>query len=244
MLLLLSIFVHHLQQVLVKESIYTMIAKDLISSLLPPLKTTDSGEKALRWMADFHVRHLPIVEDGRIVGVVSEDDILDHDSLEGSFGFQQHAALHRPMVNETDHIYDVIKIMVAQNLSVIPVINDTERYLGVITLETLVQYFANALSMTELGAVIVLETTRRDYSLAEIARISESEQVIILSSYITSNPLNATIEVTLKVNKQDIGRLVATFERFDYSVKAFFQETDYYDSLKEHYDSLMSYLNI
>ena len=106
------------------------------------------------------------------------------------------------------------------------------------------QYFANALSMTELGAVIVLEISRRNYSLSEIARIAESEQIIILSSYITSNPQDATIEVTLKVNQQNIGRLIATFERFDYVVKAYFQEADYYDSLKEHYDSLMSYLNV
>ncbi len=221
-----------------------MIAKDLISALIPPLKTTDSGEKALRWMADFHVRHLPIVEEGKLIGVVSEDDILDYDFVGNHFAFQQHAALKRPVVSETDHIYDVIKVMVGQNLSVVPVIDDTERYMGVITLESLVQYFANALSMTELGAVIVLEISRRNYSLSEIARIAESEQIIILSSYITSNPQDATIEVTLKVNQQNIGRLIATFERFDYVVKAYFQEADYYDSLKEHYDSLMSYLNV
>jgi len=39
-----------------------MLAKDLVSNSLPPLKTSDTGSKALTWMNEFHCTHLPIVD--------------------------------------------------------------------------------------------------------------------------------------------------------------------------------------
>ena len=50
----------------------------------------------------------------------------------------------------------------------------------------------------------ILELEEIDYSLTEIASIVESNNAKILSSYIISNPDSKKIEVTLKINKQDI----------------------------------------
>jgi len=220
-----------------------MIARELISETVPPLKATDTGNKALSWMHDFHVRHLPVVKDDQFLGLISEDDILNHNAPEEKLS-KHKLSLDRPVVNESEHLYDVIKLAVGNSLTLIPVTNTDDKYLGVITLESLLQYFAESGSLTEPGTILVLEMKKRDYSLAEIARIVESEQASILSSYISSKPSSNFIEITLKLNRKEINRIVATFERYDYSVKASFLESDYMDSLKERYDSLMSYLNV
>lgn len=220
-----------------------MIARELISETVPPLKTTDSGKKAIMWMNDFHIRHLPIVRDDKLIGLISEEDILNHNTPDAKL--EDHPlSLRRPFVHESEHLYEVIKIAVNLQLTIIPVVDHNEAYLGVVTLEGLLQYFAEAGSLAEPGTILVLEMNKRDYSLAEIARIVESEKAAILSSYISSRPESNSIEVTLKLNSREINHIVATFERFEYNVKASFQESDYMDSLKERYDALMSYLNV
>ena len=123
-------------------------------------------------------------------------------------------------------------------------IDKNKSFLGVITLETLLAHFAQSTSLTEVGSILVLEIGRRNYSLAEIARLAEYEQATILSSAILSQPDSMNLEVTLKFNTREINGLVATYERFGYNVKASFQESDYLDDLQERYDALMSYLNV
>jgi acetoin utilization protein AcuB len=44
---------------------------------------TSSLSKAVRLMRDNHIRHLPVVEGGRVVGVLSQRDILIMESLPG-----------------------------------------------------------------------------------------------------------------------------------------------------------------
>jgi CBS domain-containing protein len=220
-----------------------MIAKEFISSLIPPLKWDDTGEKALGWMADFHVRHLPVVNDGNYMGVISEDDIFDFSNPEAAISEHPITKQHTS-VDEYEHIYEIVKTAVRYQLSVIPVIDDTERLLGVITMETLLAHFAQSISLTEPGSILVLEVGRRNYSLAEIARLAEYEQATILSSSILSPPDSANLEVTLKFNTREISGLVATYERFNYRVKASYQESDYMDDLQERYDGLMNYLNV
>lgn len=220
-----------------------MIAQQLISQSVPPLKTSDDGQKALNWMSDFQVRHLPIVEQGKFVGLISENDLLDHNNLEVLI--KDHPlSLKSPQVHANEHIYEVIKTAVNQQLSVIPVVDETMDYIGGITLQSLLSHFAQSTALIEPGGIIVLEIQKRNYSLAEIARIVESEGALILSTLISSYPDSPVLEITLKINKQQLDAIIATFERFEYTIKASYQESDYFDNLQDRYDALMNYLNI
>ena len=221
-----------------------MIAADLLSDGLVPLRTSDTGEEALNIMSEFYVRHLPVVNNTQLLALVSEDDILEYDVHEAVGSYD--VSLRFPPVHENDHLYEVMRRMGQYNLTVIPVVDANQDYLGMITIEDLLNYFAQIGSFTEPGSIIVLEMSRRDYSLAEISRIVESENAAILSSFVTSSLDEATvmIDVTLKINRQNIQSVLATFGRFSYTVKATFNEREMYDTLKERYDSLMSYLNV
>ena len=221
-----------------------MIAADLLSDGLVPLRTSDTGEEALNIMSEFYVRHLPVVNNTQLLALVSEDDILEYDVHEAVGAYD--VSLRFPPVQEKDHLYEVMRRMGQYNLTVIPVVDANQDYLGMITIEDLLNYFAQIGSFTEPGSIIVLEMSRRDYSLAEISRIVESESAAILSSFVTSSLDETTlmIDVTLKINRQNIQSILATFDRFSYTVKATFNEREMYDTLKERYDSLMSYLNV
>lgn len=219
-----------------------MHASALISYSIPPLKLTDKGEKALSWMNDFHVRHLPVVEDGMFLGLLSEDEVLNFVAPESSVK-DNHPDLLVKFVTTDQHLYDVMKLVVDANLSVIPVLSAEGEYQGIITVDNLVKQLVESGSITHPGGILVLEMAPRDYSLSEIARLVESENAAILSSFITSPYGKATVELTLKLNKEDLKHVVATLERFGYDVKSSFYESDYIDSLKERYASFMRYLD-
>jgi len=219
-----------------------MIAKNLLSQDIIPLRTSDTGKEALSVMNDFYVKHLPIDNNKQLLGLISEDEILEHDVEEavGSYNL----SMSRPYARADNHISEVLKTLSEYQLTVIPVVDDSGDYLGLISQEDLIRFFANIGSFTEPGGIVVLEMSRHDYSMAEMARIVESEDAAILSSFITSTLDSTKIDVTLKINRTDLQRILASFERFDYKVKATFQEAEYFDSLKERFDSFMSYLNV
>lgn len=220
-----------------------MLAANLISYAVPPLMKKDSGEKALNWMSDFHVRHLPVVEDGQLLGILSEDEVLNFISPELSVEENKPLLVYKH-VYPTQHLFDVMKMIIDTDLSVVPVVDENGKYLGLITLELLVKHFAETTAITHPGGVLTLEMAPRDYSLAEVARIIESEGVKILSCYISSPYGDEKLELTLKLNKQDLKHVVATLERFNYEIKASFFESDYLDSLRDRYEGLMRYLNV
>ncbi len=221
-----------------------MYATSLISYSVPPLKLEDSGDKALNWMSDFHVRHLPVVDGaGKLLGILSEDEVLNF--LEPDLSLEENEAqLLERFVYDYQHLYDVMKLMVDANLSIVPVLNKEHKYLGIITLEILIKHLADSGAVTHPGGILVLEMSPRDYSLAEIARLVEGEKAQILSSFITSPHGKEHLELTLKLNKQDLKHVIATLERFGYTVRASFHESDAMDTLQDRYDLLMKIINM
>lgn len=220
-----------------------MLAKELISDIILPLKTSDTGITALNWMEEFRVSHLPIVNNQDFLGLISEADIYEMNSYEEPLG--NHAlSLQKPYVMEHQHVYDVIRQVYEHKLTLIPVINANNHYLGSITLQCLVKYFARLAAVDNPGGIIVLEMGVRDYSLSEIAQIVESNDASILSLYINVLPDSNRMEVTLKINRMDIGAVIQTFNRYNYEIKASFFEDDYNDTLRDRYESLMKFLDI
>ncbi len=220
----------------------SMIAYDLINNEIPPLTHTDTGEKALNWMEEFKVSHLPVLKNGNFVGLISESDILDQMDLDKSLDVLfQH--LPRPYALETDHFYQVLARISTLKISVLPILDGNEKYLGCTNVQHLMTLIADTGSIKENGGILVLEMARHDYSLAQIAQIVESNDARILSSYITSSTESTNIEVTLKINKIELDRIIRTFERYDYIIKASFQKSSFSDNLDLRYDALMNYLN-
>jgi len=139
----------------------------------------------------------------------------------------------------------VIGLAARLKLSVVPVLDSNNHYKGVITSADLIRHLAGISSMDQPGGIIVLELIERDYSLSQIAQIVESNNVKILSMYITSPSESTKLEVTLKVNTGDLVSIIRTFERYNYEVKTWVSTDDSMDRFySERFDLLMKYLNI
>ena len=218
-----------------------MMASAFIDPSIVPLKISDSVAVAIDFFKEFSVRQLPVVQDNICIGILSLDEIEEEladipvlDFINLSYSF---ASIY-------DHIYEVMRAISEQSVTLFPIIDENNNYLGCITLASLFKNYVNCAAFSQPGSIIVLEMDKKNYSLAEIARIVESENKVILSSLLSSNAESDRLEITLKLNSAQIQNLLSTFERFGYNIKATFDEEDVKDTLKNRYESLMTYLNV
>ncbi len=220
-----------------------MRAKDILSKEIIPLRPYDSGSLALQWMEDFGVLHLPVVDGENFLGLVKNEDIYTMEDIDSSLDPQK-LALMRSYVLTSQHFYEVLRLAASEQLSVVPVLNDKNHYIGSITRSGIIRAMANFTSVQQPGGILILEISAAHYSLSEIARIVEANNAKVLSAFITSPPESNRLEVTVKVSVMDLASIIQTLNRYDYIVKASFAEESQYDSLlSERYESLIKYLS-
>ena len=220
-----------------------MTAKDLVSVSVIPLKTSDTGLNALSIMEDIKVSHLPIVNNEEFLGLVAQSDIENLNIPDEPLG-NHNLSLTRPFAYSDQNIFEIIRIFSSLKLSLLPVLDRKNNYLGVITLSELVHNFSKLAAAENPGGVIIIELNNNDYSLQEIAQIIESNDAKVLGLYVTSFPDSTRVEISIKLNKIDIRPVLQTFYRYNYRVTASYSEEEDNDVLKERFDSLMNYLNI
>lgn len=222
----------------------SLIAKDLISDTVTGLELTDNGEKALAMMNVFQVTHLPVLENGTLINIIKEDDILlnGFDKKISEYNTPE-IKLH---VNENCHFFNIIDRLAKNDLSLIPVLNDNGEYLGSITQQDIFQYFGDIFTFEFPGSIIEIEIPIKDYSLSRLSHIVESEGASIIGLLINDQHTNDEImDVILKLNKIKIENILSSFERHEFKIKASFSSDNFsVDLLKERYEALMHYLNI
>lgn len=220
-----------------------MQASELISTDILNVTEKDNGQKALSIMEEYHINHIAVVKGDVYLGIISENEILGWENSKEKISNHLNNIVS-PSVLETQHLFDIIEILEKNNLSIIPVVDLNKKYKGSISNVELLHAIGKSSAVKSVGGIIVLEMNQSDYSMSEIARIIESNDAKILSSYVISSPDSTKIEVTIKINRVDIDRIIKDFDRFDYTLKASFSEQSLDDSFLDRYESLMRYLNI
>lgn len=218
-----------------------MLAFELINEYIVPLKTSDKALTALSLMEEFKVKHLPIVNEQEFLGLISEDDIYAFNQFEEAIGAHP---ITKPQVfvEENQHIYDVLTTFQRDNLSLLPVVDTKNKYLGSIQGTELLNILSEITGVINPGGIIVLEMNIHDYALSEIAQIVESNNSRIINFYTRTYPDSTRMEITLKLNTLDIEPVLQTFNRYNYQIKAFYLEEKLNTKLRENYDALMNYL--
>jgi acetoin utilization protein AcuB len=218
-----------------------MLTRDLITNSIPYLHLNDKVHHALQLMNDYHVGHLPVVEDETYLGIVSEEQLLhaDEDS-----GLDQIALTDgTTSVEASDHFLKAIQTAVLHKLSVVPVVEE-KQILGMVTYNDLLRNASEFMSLNDPGGLIVLEMESSQYSPAELNRIVEANdaQITQMNTYI--DPETGIMQVTLRISKVEISDIVASFQRYEYNVKYYFGEEIYDNELRTNFDNLMHYLRI
>lgn len=221
-----------------------MIAENLISEVVPSLRWSDTGQKALNWMDIFRISHLPIVEDRHFYGLVSDKMIYDLDMTGRELSeLSDKLIVRQVFVNQ--HIYQLVSLISEHKLSVVPVLDLHKNYQGVVTALDLAREFAVLVGVNQPGGVIELELNPIDYSLVQITQIVEGNDAKILSMYVRERIESKLMTITLKINVIDLSRIIQTFVRYDYNIKAvYMEESQLGDLYDDRFDQLMNYLKM
>lgn len=221
-----------------------MLVSDLITDEVPPLKYNDTVDQALHWMEEFKVNHLAVIKGNELIGLVAESDLLDTNSKADEEIGKINVHLIKPVIHQTQHAYDALKLMTGMNVTLLPVLDEKEKFAGSVTYKSALEKFTGFSAIQEPGGIIELEMFKNDYSLTQIAGIVEGNDAKVLSLYVTSLEDSTKIEVTLKVNKEDLSRILQTFYRYNYNVKASYHQSDFEEDLKGRFNEFIRFLNI
>lgn len=219
-----------------------MSIEQLISPAVPTLRPEDTGDHALALMEEHKLAQLPLVSDETYLGLITENELLDADNTDGSLSDPDHLNF-KPAIHSLTHPFEALRIMNQMRLSVLPVIDTEQKYIGCITEGTLLKYVAENSGIENPGGIIVLEVAPRNYTMYEIARICENEDVAILNSQVHGNE-QGMLEVTLKVNRTVLGAVAASFERHNYHVIGVYGEETNREDITGKYNLLMNYINM
>lgn len=214
----------------------------ITSAAVPFLQLQDTGNSALALMEENNLSQLPLVTNDVFVALVQESDLLDWHTPEEPL---EHAAFltFKPAISALGHPFEAMLLMHDMNLNVLPVIDGEHKYLGCITRDGLLKYITENSGINTPGGILVLEIAPRNYTLVEIARICENEDVIIMNAQVHPNE-TGMLQVTLKLNRSALDAVVSSFERHGYLVREEYGEVIDNDDISGKYNLLMNYINM
>lgn len=219
-----------------------MLVSQLLNTSFPSLNITDKATFALQLMDDYDVLHLPVLSEDKLVGLIAKDDLIDAAESDTHLGSEEF--LQKIYVRQEEHFLTALKLISNHDLSLLPVVNEQMELKGVVLAKELIKAVSLFLGMEEPGAVIVLETEKRNFSFGELSRLVETNDSYITQLNTYTEAGTGLVIVTIKINKNEVSDIVATFQRYDYAVRYYFGEETYTNELKENYNHLLSYLNM
>jgi CBS domain containing-hemolysin-like protein len=218
-----------------------MHIQEHIITTIPVFEIKDTFEKVLDFFQDTTYSHVAVVEEGRFLGVFSENDaeaLLPETKIE-EFRYELQSFFVR---GETNWL-DVLEAFARNEANLLPILNEKEEVVGYYDLTDIVTVFIETPFFTDPGSILVVATGIKDYSFSEIAQIVESNNAKLIGGFITDTQ-NDIIQVTLKITTDNYNKVVQTFRRYNYHILFGNSDDQFLEDLKERSAYLDKYLNV
>ncbi len=216
------------------------IQKHILTNI-PVFTVNDSFEKILEFFKESTYSHIAITEQGRFLGVFSENDIetIDATSKIDAFRYDLETFFARKETNWMD----VLEVFARNEANLLPVLGTEEEVLGYYDLTDIVAVFIDIPFFTDPGNILVVATGINDYSFSEIAQIVESNNAKMIGAFIT-DVQNDVVQVTIKISTVNFNEVVQTFRRYNYHILFGTSDDQFLEGLKQRSDYLDKYLNV
>lgn len=221
-----------------------MTSQQLIDKQFTAVKPDSTVSAALELMQKYSCTHLPIVDKNNYQGLLDKRDIIDPDVQYDTLLSRFKNDLVPAAVNGSTHFLNAVPVANIYRTNVIPVINESEEYLGSITQTDLLNALGNFCGAGEYGALIVLETDRSRLNISELNSIIESDGATILHYNLSPIAATSIMEVSIGVDKREISTILATLTSYNYKILYTSGAEQAESQLSENYNNLMNYLDM
>ncbi|WP_420316959.1 cbs domain containing protein [Ekhidna sp.] len=219
-----------------------MIAVQLINYMVPPLKPSDDIARAKQWMDEFRVKELPVVDNEKLLGFISEDLLYDAEILNSEVGGYPLVG-QSCIVSASSHYYDILKIQSDHHMDMVAVLND-DKFKGVVLISDILREFAKTAIVNSAGAIVTIQSSLNDYSLSEISRVVEMNGSTILGANVKPDLDDPSlIEIVLRINHQDVNQIATGLTKSGYKVTSSFNTEDNSFDEKDRFGLLMKFLD-
>lgn len=190
---------------------------------------------------DTQFSHFPVLEDSIYIGSADANDVE-------SFDLDKKVDHYRYTLNgfyaRTNMLWlDVLEIFARNHTNIIPVLDDSNKYIGYYELTEIIKFFNETPFLKEQGGIIIVEKPIVDFSMSQIIQIVESNNGKALGLFI-SEATTEKIQVTIKIAIGGMNEIIQSFRRYNYEIISEHQEDNYLNNLRERSDYLDKYLNM
>ena len=189
-----------------------------------------------------HAEYAVVLDGLNYLGLLDIVDLEEADPSSELIVLEQYFI--KAQVKTNDHFLQALKVKSKFNLDLIPVLNEKNEWEGIIKADTLLEQTSLLLGASNTGAFIVLEIPRTAYALGQINRLVESNDCMIMQLNTITDPLTGMLQLVIRVNKEEVSDLIATFQRHEYNVLYYYGEETFDNTLQNNLDHLFNYLNI
>lgn len=176
-----------------------MLVKNWMTQTVISVDVNDTLRKAQNLLADHRIRSLPVLEDGNLVGIVSDRD-LKKATVSDDSGLDEHELIYLnnrvrmdeimtpdPITVSPETTVDAVaEIMYQKKISGIPVVNEVGRLVGMITQGDIFRLMISLTGIEKKGtqvAVQLLDVSGSIRGTADLLRSYGGRIVSVLTSY-------------------------------------------------------------
>ncbi len=222
-----------------------MLAKDLLNTDFKPLEPSSTISAALAKMDAWQSSSIPIVEPTtkKNVGHILFDDIsdiTDEQQTVSSIEFR------KPIYTfEDQHVFEVARQMLQHEVRLLPVVDSSETYLGIIEKKQVLEALSTMLNIATAGSTITVELSRADFTISELVHLIETEGAKILGLTVEQpSDIDATLRVSLKISHEDTSAVTSSLQRHGYTTTTENRNDLMQIDLSSRADELLRYLDV
>ena len=219
-----------------------MIVDNYISNHIIPLKLDDNFSLSARLMDEGKLSYFPVLNGNTYCGLISDLDIYELENL-GVKIVDRRDLLKDLYIYNNQTLFEATSIILDNSLDILPVVDKNKKYLGVLTVNKLLEAYSTYTAANQQGDVIQIVLNYNDLYISEISRIIENEDARIINLFLVPISESTQVRLIIKLNKMGLCRVVKALERYDYKVEYFYQYMAEED-LSDNYGMLMKYLSM
>jgi len=210
-----------------------MFAKDYMTKTVVTVQPEDFLVDVRKSMQDQGVRHLPVVDGGKLVGIVSLNTIRDAAPSKATdlSIHEVHYLLSKMKIREVmkkevvtcgpdDHVEDISKIMQTKRIGAVPVV-DKGQLVGILTNDDMFRILMKMLGMDTPGKRITLEMERgQGEKLVDIVQAVKTRGKFIKSFLSMESPHPGRQTVILNLDDSDMDEVVDALAGLGFDIQS------------------------